>query len=155
MDIEDLKKQSQWICHKNKEPFQPLNDSLILASTTNPEHWKSYSEAEEATLLGSYDGIGFVFKKGGGIVGIDLDGCRNPETGKIASWALEIIRHFNSYTEISPSGSGIHIFVRGNLRADVSGWKKSLDVPEIVPGKKPAIEIYQHSRFFTFTGQEV
>ena len=73
----------------------------------------------------------------------------------IAAWAQEIIDQFDSYTEVSLSGTGIHIFIEGILPADSSGWKKSLNHPEIILGKKPAIEIYQHSRYFTFTGQEV
>jgi primase-polymerase (primpol)-like protein len=155
VDIEDLKKQQQFINHKNKVPYQPLIDKHLQASTTNPNHWSTFDVAEEAFLFGVYDGVGFVFKKGGGIIGIDLDGCRNPDTGDIAPWAKKIIDQFNSYTEVSPSGTGIHIFVKGKLPTEVSGWKKHFDHPEFVPSKKPAIEIYQHSRYFTFTGQEI
>ena len=45
-------------------------------------------------------------------VGIDLDDCRNPETGEIAAWAQEIIDRFDSYTEVSPTGTGVRILIR-------------------------------------------
>jgi putative DNA primase/helicase len=48
-------------------------------------------------------------------VGIDLDGCRDPQTGVIEPWALEVVRLLDSYTEVSPSGRGLHIWVRGFL----------------------------------------
>jgi hypothetical protein len=56
---------------------------------------------------------GFVFDaERDGIAGIDLDGCRDPTTGEIAEWAMKIVRSINSYTEISPSGTGVKIFCR-------------------------------------------
>jgi len=46
-------------------------------------------------------------------VGIDLDKCRNPETGELEPEAQEIVRRMDSYTEVSPSGTGVHIYVIG------------------------------------------
>ena len=59
------------------------------------------------------DGIGL--QLGPPCVGIDLDKCRNAESGVIELWAKEIIEKLNSYTEISPSGTGIHIWVKGAI----------------------------------------
>lgn len=53
--------------------------------------------------------VGFVFTRDDPFVGIDLDHCRDPETGKIKPWALEIVAKLNSYSEVSPSGTGLHI----------------------------------------------
>jgi putative DNA primase/helicase len=74
-------------------------------------------------------------------VGLDLDDCRDPETGEIALWAQEIIDGMDSYTEVSPSGTGVKIWVRAML--EMSKEKKE-------DGKR--IEIYPHGRFFTVTG---
>ena len=53
---------------------------------------------------------------GDNIVGLDLDNCRNPATGKIEQWAREIIREANSYSEVTPSGTGVRIFMDGKWR---------------------------------------
>ena len=49
-------------------------------------------------------------------VGVELDGCRDPETGVINDGAQAIIDDLDSYTEISPSGRGVHILVKEELR---------------------------------------
>lgn len=75
--------------------------------------------------------------------GIDLDGCRNPETGVIDGWAWSVIRSINSYTEISPSRRGVKIFLTGAL-------------PEDAPqGKVFKLEIYDRKRYFTVTGHHL
>jgi len=61
-------------------------------------------------------GIGFVttgridIGDGRALVAIDVDGCRDPATGEVAQWAWAVVLAFNSYTEITPSGSGLRIF---------------------------------------------
>jgi|SRR5215212_4332519 len=108
------------------------------ASSTDLMTWRPFEEAVRALEAGRYDGIGFVFCSGDEFVGIDLDKCRNPETGEIEEWAREIIGSVAyKYVEVSPSGTGVHIITRGKLR---EGKKK---------GK---IEIYGQEKFFTFTG---
>jgi hypothetical protein len=83
-------------------------------------------------------GLGFFFTKEARKVGIDLDGCRNPETGEVDPWALEIVQRCNSYSEISVSGKGLHIVVTG-----------------VLPGEgknQGGIEIYDDRRYFAMTG---
>jgi primase-polymerase (primpol)-like protein len=48
-------------------------------------------------------------------VGIDLDDCRDPQNGALTPEAQRIIAHLQSYTEVTPSGTGVRIFVRGQL----------------------------------------
>lgn len=163
ISIELLKKAPQWVCWREetvngrptKVPYRPLPDRLIKAAADDSSSWGTHSDAEWAHMMGDYTGVGFVFKQGGGVVGIDLDGCRNPGTGEIAPWAREIISRFDSYTEISPSETGVHIIVQGYLPTEQTGWSRYIDAPEVVPGKKPKLEIYQSGRYFTFTGKEV
>jgi hypothetical protein len=74
-------------------------------------------------------------------VGIDLDKCRNAATGQVEEWARAVIRELNSYTEVSPSGTGVHILVRG----------------ELPPGRNRAgrVEMYSKARYFTMTGKRL
>ena len=75
---------------------------------------------------------------GDGWVGVDLDKCRDPETGIIEPSALAIIEKLHSYTEISPSGTGVHVYLNGQLP----------------PGRrrKGVVEMYGEARYFTVTG---
>jgi primase-polymerase (primpol)-like protein len=81
-----------------------------------------------------YCGVGFVFSSDDPYVGIDLDGCRNPQTGYIEPWALEIVRRLNSYTEISRSGTGLHIIAKGRcLRVAALGFRRRNGRPTQCP----------------------
>jgi hypothetical protein len=143
-NIRDLR---QWLCWRIEErdgkptkvPYSPLTDEK--ASSTDPETWASYSEAEEAYREHGYGGIGLVFSKDDPFCGVDLDGFLNPETGEIEEWAKELIEHLDSYTELSPSGTGVHVLVIANLP----------------PGgrHKGKVEVYDSGRFFTVTGKHL
>lgn len=69
--------------------------------------------------------------------GIDLDACLDPNTGEVTPRAAEIVKLLDSYTEISPSGRGLHIIVRGKPRieqqragqAEIYGWGHYLTFP--------------------------
>ena len=108
------------------------------ASATGPATWSSFEEVVAAYEAGGFDGIGFVFSKNDPYGGIDLDDCRDPATGDIAPWAQEIIDKFASYSEVSPSGTGVHILrPRQRYRRAASGKR---------------IELYSSERYFTVTG---
>jgi putative DNA primase/helicase len=108
------------------------------ASSTDLMTWSSFEEALKAYEHDDYDGVGFVFSSGDPYTGIDLDDCVD-ERSDIAPWALEIVRELDSYTELSATGTGLHIIVRGK-------------VPNRRKGK---IEVYSTERFFTVTGHLV
>src|SRR5207248_1380805 len=96
-----------------------------------------------------FAGVGFVFADGGSFAGVDLDGCIDPETGEIAPWGEEILRRLDSYSEISPSGTGVKVFVRGRLPA---GGKKRGGLGTDGRG---AVEMYDQRRYFTVTGRHL
>lgn len=121
-----------------KVPYIP-RDHQRRAAVDNPSTWGTFVEARAAVEDGKADGLGVVL--GDNLAGVDLDGCRNPETGAITAEAEAIIRELNSYTEASPSRTGVKIFLRGTLP----------------PGRrrKGKIEMYADGRFFTVTGWHV
>jgi putative DNA primase/helicase len=109
------------------------------ASSTNPKTWAPFDEA--VAVSARYDGIGFVFTEDDPFAGIDIDKCRNAETGEIEPWAWKIVAAFDSYTEVSPSGTGLHVFVKATL-----------------PGpnnRKGPLEMYESGRYFTLTGEHL
>lgn len=108
------------------------------ASTTNPATWCSYEDALDAWMIGDFDGIGMTL--GADVQGIDLDDCRDPETGELSELAIEVLERIDGYAEVSPSGTGIKLFAKTNL--DGSRTKKEMGV-----------ELYREGRYFTVTGQ--
>jgi len=122
-----------------KVPYSPLTG--LGASSTTPETWAGYQEAARACKEHSYDGIGFVFTSEDDLCGVDLDKCLDPETGEIEPWAWAIIKELYSYTEISPSGTGVHILVRAKL-------------PE-GRNRRGRFEAYDRGRYFTVTGKHL
>jgi putative DNA primase/helicase len=119
-----------------KVPINCLNGSN--ASTTDPGTWCSFEKALAFVEAERLDGIGYVLSPDDPYTGVDLDHCRNAATGEIEEWAALIAFRLDSYTEISPSGTGLRIFVRGALPPHGR--------------RKGHIEVYSQARFLTITG---
>jgi hypothetical protein len=124
----------------------PLDARGGAGSSTNKKTWSTFDVALAAYLTGEFDGLGFALsvkagEEGEVLIGVDLDHCRNVETGEIAPWAQEIIDRLNSYTEVSPSGEGVRIFLRGRLPKDGR--------------KRGDFECYCTGRYVTVTGNHV
>ena len=154
---DQLTERPQWVCWRletrdgkpTKVPYTPGTERR--ASSTDLITWTTFEEALAAYEAAEppYDGIGFVFCGADPFVGIDLDDCRNPETGEISAWAQKIIsRVQEGYAETSPSGTGIHIIVQGTVRDGGRSRKKVRERSEVVG----EIEMYSRERFFTITG---
>jgi putative DNA primase/helicase len=154
---EQLTERPQWVCWRRevrdgkltKVPYTP--GSGRRASSTELMTWATFEQALTAYEAGEppYDGIGFVFCGADPFVGIDLDRCRDPESGEIAPWAQSIIsRVREGYVEASPSGTGVHIIVEGTARGGRT--RKKVRLKGEVVGE---IEMYGHGRFFTITGE--
>lgn len=146
--------EKQWVCWRTesrhgkptKVPYDPMRGDK--ASSTDPATWSTLAVAEVRKLIGKYDGIGFVFRSGGGLFGIDLDGCIHE--GEVAPWAMRILDGFKTYAEISPSGTGIKLF--GRAAFDRQGKTKWM-APPGGEGKRPRIEVYGWGRYFAVTGE--
>ena len=145
----DLENIAQWVCWRyavvnGKTTKIPVNvHTGGNAATNNPATWADFE-----TALDYYDrnpayvsGVGLVVA-GTDLVGVDFDHCIGDDL-TIAPWALGYVRSLASYTEVSPSGTGLRIFAHG-----------------VKPGrreKRGGVELYDHTstRFLTFTGHHL
>lgn len=143
---EQLMERPQWVCWRLEErdgkatkvPY--VAGGVGRASSTDLMTWRTFEEALEDVRKGRRDGIGFVFCSADPFCGIDLDDCRDPETGAVEAWAQKLIDPVQEgYVEVSPSGAGVHIIVEGTVRGGAV--------------RKGPIEMYARDRFFTVTGR--
>lgn len=144
---EELTITPNWICWANiprrdGKPIKlPVDTNTGKAARTNdPSTWDTFEESCDYYLqhLDRIAGIGFVFNADAGFVGVDIDNCIR--SGKVLPRALAIVRELNSYTEISPSGKGLHVICRGDIPA----------------GRRfDGIEVYKSGRYFTVTGHHL
>lgn len=142
---EALRKLDQWVLWRlttrhgrvTKVPFDRFGNR---AAVNDPSTWCDFDSALQALREGQASGIGFVIAEHDSVVGIDLDRCVDKESGEVAPWAVEITERLDTYTEISPSGTGLHLLMVGQI-------------PRNVKQSKPrGIEVYDESRFLTVTG---
>lgn len=150
----DLKQIPRWVGWEYRERGGKLTKVPIEAATgapasaTDSSGWTDFGSAVEALRRNpQWAGIGFVFDDSDDILGIDLDGCID-EHGVLSKEAADLVRLFGSYAEVSPSGTGVKIFVRGKKPPN-AGCRTS-----VMPGLKQ-IEIYDRRRYFTVTGQRL
>jgi len=154
---DQLTERPQWVCWRletrvgkpTKVPYTPGTERR--ASSTELMTWTTFEEALAAYAAGEppYDGIGFVFCSADPFVGVDLDDCRDPESGVITAWAKKIIsRVQEGYVEVSPSGTGVHIIVEGTVRDGRT--RKEVHLQGEVAGR---VEMYGRGKFFTMTGE--
>jgi len=142
-----LVEREQWVCWREEDrdgkptkvPVMPASGAF--ASTTDPDTWTGFETTLEFLDTGEADGVGFVFSEDDPIVGVDLDDCREPETEAVDSAAQDIIERLDSYTEVSPSGTGFHVLVAGALPDGRN--------------RRGSVELYDSARFFTVTGDHV
>ncbi|MDX6748795.1 VapE family protein [Geminicoccaceae bacterium 1502E] len=146
-----------------KLPIQTTGEGAgRCASSTNPATWASYEacaayrDANARERGRELAGLGFMLAaERDGIIGIDLDACRDPETGEVAAWAREIIEDLASYAEVSPSGTGVKVFAKADpvpeLRANV------MQIADVAGhgDKAPHVEVYARGRYFAVTGEHL
>ena len=146
-----LKEHPRWVTWKYVErdgkptkcPFNPKTGGA--ADSTDPATWATFDEALAAYQKDSLDGVGFVFAADGDFAGVDLDDSIDPATGQLKAWARQVVERLNSYTEVSPSGGGVKVFVRA--RKPGARCRK--------PYHDGEVEMYDSARFFTVTGRRL
>lgn len=162
---EVLRAARQWVGFKSKIPIDAKTGRS--GSSTDSSTWCDFQTALEGAVKYTLDGVGYVFKKSRWICGVDIDTCRNPETGELSPEARDIVDSLNSYTEISPSGYGVHIYVEVAEGFSLDGFKKNgvrlppngIERYVMKDGKRvkkePEIEFYLEGRYFTVTGNAI
>lgn len=171
---EELKARRQWVAWKfitrENKPCKLLIDPKTgrAAKSNTPETWGSF---DEAVLMAQHrddmEGVGYVFSKPCDIrdtkgrflhriiiedpyCGIDLDDAVDDD-GNLKAWAQVIVNRFNSRTDLSPSGRGVKIIIRGKVPRTGEGKAKCRASDVLVDGVViPEVEIYDRCRFFTF-----
>jgi len=148
---EELRTLRQWVVYctqpkpngkLDKIPHSPQTGRR--ASTTNAKTWDTFDAAVDAYQQQrgrAWAGIGFVFTPDDPYFGMDLDAVIDPETGLLTPQAQEMVASLATYTEQSPSGTGVHAIGIGTLP---SGGRK-----------RGHVELYDQGRFFTITGRTV
>ena len=148
-----LRERAQWVCwryaltpkgHWTKVPYQ-ARALGTHAATTRPSEWSTFDEAVAAyqTPAAEYDGIGYCLADDENIIGIDIDHAVEMVDDKVVSVdeaAKDIVSTMQSYTELSVSGTGVHIFAFGTKPGAHS--------------RRGQVEMYARSRFLTFTGRK-
>jgi putative DNA primase/helicase len=156
---QELQELPRWVCWayawsrtKKKWDKPPRRVDGRFASSTDAATWCDFGLAVRTVERGlpHFDGIGLVLT-GDGLVAVDLDRCiaegcaasmRVGELDGIDAWARAIVKDLDSYTELSPSGHGLRIFVRGRL-------------PRGSGNRKGCFEVYDCARYVTVTGDHI
>lgn len=136
-----LRNNRRWVLWRledgKKKPYSANYNGL--ASTIKPHTWAYYSRALQVKEYSGddYNGLGYVFAEGDGLVFIDLDHCID-DSGNFSAFAEEVINLMpKTYMEISQSGNGLHILVKGTIERAY---------------KSDKLEIYAKGRYMAFTG---
>lgn len=122
-----------------KVPYAPRTGTL--AKTNDPTTWGTFQQAWAAYLQQGYDGLGFVLQADDPYLVLDLDGCRDPRTGALTTEAEVLVARFDTYTEVSPSGTGVHVFMQAPSPAGVNVVKP--------------YEVYSIGHLITVTGERL
>jgi hypothetical protein len=145
---EELKNRAQWVIWRyedkdGKRTKIPVDAKTgRLASSTNSETWADFQTALAATTRLGCEGPGYVFSDSDPYCGVDLDDCLS-ESGEMTPEALSVLRQMDSYSEVSPSGRGVKVFVKGKFSGP--------GIPK-TPWGAGAIEHYCRGRYFAITG---
>jgi Protein of unknown function (DUF3987)/Primase C terminal 2 (PriCT-2) len=150
--------RDQWVCWKwqrnsngrgwTKPPFR-ADFPNELAANNSLKTWGTYSAAVKAVTSGKAHGIGFVLT-GTNIGAVDLDHCRDPETGLIDHWAQDVLdAAANAYHEVTVSGRGLRII---GIAAGAPQHKRF----PVTGRLGAALEIYRGAtRYITVSGLEI
>lgn len=140
-----MKQATRWVCWRFEQRDDKWTKTPINARTggnaksNDATTWVTFDVAVAAYQRGGVDGIGFML--GDGWSGIDLDEHLDGD-GRLTPFAEDVLRRFDSYHEVSPSGEGIKIFIHATIEHGHADHKAG-------------IEVYGSGRYFTVTGQKL
>jgi hypothetical protein len=148
---QELRMRKQWVMwcwvRKKKWDKMPYGKDGTSDEWTDPKQWMTFDEALAlATAEGSgYDGIGYVFSPDDPYFGVDYDDALD-ENGQLRPEIQPHVSLFATYTEESPTGTGVKLIGRGHTRNATTTEAAIGDI---------GFENYDSGRFFTITGEAV
>ena len=147
----ELKWSRQWcIAGPDKSPYSVYNGNLYRASVTDPKQWLDFQTALDVANYYNVN-VGYILSEKDSFTCIDLD-VVDAETQKAKGeqidkekWTTQeqlnrfwsIVQHFDSYTELSRSGKGLHIWIKGKIGKGC---------------RRDGVEVYSQERFIICTG---
>lgn len=145
----ELRAEARWVCWRREErggkttklPVCAANGRM--AKSTDPATWATFEEAVAAVGRWRCDGVGFVFGPDRAFTGLDLDHVI--EGGVLDPAYRWVVDEAGTYTEVSPSGDGLHLIFRGSKPDWAQRSRKGQ------PGGR-VVEMCDHDRYFTVTG---
>ena len=152
---QEAKERALWCLWKyeereGKQTKVPYRTNGMRAASDNPETFTSFDQAVAAYQKGGYSGLGLgIFN---GFCAVDIDHCIDndaPGGSKLSGMAQDIIDTMDSYTEVSPSGTGIRIL----FKAKGFPYDKS---KYYINNQKRGLEVYIEGatkKYVTVTGQ--
>jgi len=175
-----MRERDQWIVYatNDKQPRAPWQNGTLRTALWNSElddDRRPETSFEEAQKWAERDGITNALPAGDDVDGlhtgyilphqkdkyaktlmlVDLDDVRDPETGRVIDEAQAIVNSLGSYTEVSQSGAGLHVFVYAELPEYCGKVVEPLETDEQIAGEQPKIEMYDHGRVAITTGRHV
>jgi P4 family phage/plasmid primase-like protien len=161
----EMKACPQWLCWKlevrkgaktkDAAPAKPTKVPYIAetdpkkvrrADPTDRSCFVTYEQAKAAYVaVADYAGIAFAFTPDDPFCGVDLDDCIDADAGEPKAWGRELIDLLDSYTEISPSGTGVKIFLQGKKPGERARRRHH----------DGEVEVYDKGRYFTVTGRRM
>jgi Protein of unknown function (DUF3987) len=150
--------EQRWVTWQPKDGRKPPYRSTgeLSPNPTVPYNQETLAEvragAASRKWSGKAGGIGIVV--GGGVGYLDLDSCRNPETGLVAYWALEIVLRFRSYTEVSPSETGLKIIFKYTIGGPLVASGLTAKQKDKDKAHQRGFELQFSKHYTTITGRQ-
>jgi len=147
---DEPKRYPQWVAWRyearsdpkakpKKPPYSPQTGSKLKGRT--PAELGTFEQAVALAQNRGMNGVGFFLTQDDPFTAVDLDGCVDPQTGEIEPWAVEIIERLDSYTEASPSGTGVRLLCKAKKPGPHS--------------RRGKVEVYDRNQYITITGSVI
>jgi putative DNA primase/helicase len=150
----ELKALTRWCCWIATPPRRRQADGTLTKkpvradaphvgfSKTTPSQYRDFATAERTLTTGKVkvDGLGIVC--GGGVVALDIDEQVGPD-GELPAHVRALLKRFSTYAELSPSGRGVRMFLRGELPG------------KSITSKSAGLELYGEPEYVTVTGHRL
>jgi hypothetical protein len=124
------------------------------AKINDPSTWMTRAQAQDCLVEYDHDGVQIALGEANGMLlgGVDLDACLDTE-GDLDPWAEAIVKLLDTYTEVSPSGTGLHLFFKCSPELNSKRLRKHVQRKSPRGGKDQGIECYLAKHFMAVTDQ--